>query len=206
MQRLPLYGHPVTLREDGVMVQGGVETEVKIRIANLPAIKDRLLGLGFAPSVQRVFEANTLYDKPDQELRGRGMILRLREAAEKRVITWKGPQQAGPHKSRPELETAIGSTEVLGQMLEQLGYKRDFRYEKYRTELSNSRDGSGSVTVDETPIGNFLELEGPGEWIDKTAQSLGFGPADYILDSYGKLYLADCERRGVEPADMVFAK
>ena len=62
----------------------------------------------------------------------------------------------------------------------------------------------GVVTVDETPIGNFLELEGPAEWIDAKAAALGFTPSDYILESYGRLYLADCERRGVEPSNMVF--
>ncbi|MBV9156122.1 MAG: adenylate cyclase, partial [Acidobacteriaceae bacterium] len=63
----------------------------------------------------------------------------------------------------------------------------------------------GVVTLDETPIGTFLELEGPGDWIDETAKQLGFSRADYIVDSYGRLYLADCERRGVQPTNMTFA-
>jgi adenylate cyclase, class 2 len=188
------------------MAQGGVETEVKIRIADVSEVIDRLRALGFAPSVARVFERNTLYDKPDEELRNREMILRLRRAGDRSVITWKGPHEEGPHKSRPELETSIGSTETLGQILEQLGYQRHFRYEKYRTELTKHSDGNAVVTVDETPIGNFLELEGPAEWIDKTARDLGFAKPDYVLDSYGRLYLADCERRGQEPGDMVFAQ
>ena len=58
---------------------------------------------------------------------------------------------------------------------------------------------------DLTPIGNFLELEGPGEWIDTTARQLGFPKKDYILASYGRLYVAHCENHGVEPSHMVFS-
>ena len=187
------------------MTQSGVETEVKIRIADLSGVLSRLHALGYTTSVDRLFEANTLYDKPEQDLRERGMLLRLRQAGDKKVITWKGVGQAGPHKSRPEVETSVGSLEAVAKILEQLGFFPQFRYEKYRTELTSAGSDEGTVTVDETPIGNFIELEGPADWIDSTARELGFEAADYILDSYGKLYLTDCERRGVGPTNMVFA-
>jgi adenylate cyclase, class 2 len=151
-----------------------------------------------------MFEANILYETEDRRLARSGMLLRLRQIGNRALVTWKGPGEPGPYKSRPELETTIGSAEVVGQILEQLGYKPSFRYEKYRTEFTGGA-GEGIVTVDETPIGDFLELEGAGDWIDATAKTLGFSRADYILDSYGRLYLADCERRGMEPGHMVFA-
>ncbi len=131
------------------------------------------------------------------------MLLRLRQAGDKHVITWKGKGEPGPHKSRPELETTLMSGENMHKILGQLGFAPTFRYEKFRTEFSE-KDRLGVVTVDETPIGNFIEIEGPSEWIDATAQRLGFSPADYILDSYGRLYLAACERQGVQPTNMVF--
>jgi adenylate cyclase class 2 len=185
-------------------MESGVETEVKIPVGNAEEIVDRVRKVGFTIAVPRVFEANTLFDKPDKELGKAGMLLRLREVGGKSVITWKGPGQPGPHKSRPEIETTVGSAEDLGQILEKLGYRRSFRYEKYRTEFK--REGKdGVLTVDETPIGNFLELEGPGDWIDRTARELGFGEKQYILESYGRLYLEHCERRGLKPADMTFS-
>lgn len=185
-------------------MKGGTETEVKIPLKNAGAMRDRLREAGFEVSVPRQFEANTLYDTPDAALARKSMLLRLRQAGDKSVITWKGPGEASPYKSRPELETTIGSIETLAKILEQLGYRPSFRYEKYRTEFRHG-DGAGVVTMDETPIGNFLELEGEGEWIDETAQKLGFSRKDYVLESYGRLYLAECERRGVEPGHMVFA-
>ena len=180
------------------------ETEVKIRLSNRATVLELLKRLGFAIAVERLFEANTLYDTHERALMGRNMLLRLRQAGENGVITWKGPGESGPYKIRPELETSVGSIETLDRILRQLGYSAVFRYEKYRTEFTG-REAAGTVTLDETPIGDFLELEGPGEWIDDTARGLGFSQRDYILDSYARLYLADCERRGVEPANMVFA-
>jgi hypothetical protein len=46
------------------------------------------------------------------------------------------------------------------------------------------------VVVDETPIGAFLEIEGEVEAIHAAAAALGFGPADYIRDSYAALFAA----------------
>ncbi len=50
-----------------------------------------------------------------------------------------------------------------------------------------------------------MEIEGEAEWIDSTARQLGFSHTDYILDSYGKLYLDYCRKLGREPGNMVFA-
>jgi adenylate cyclase class 2 len=181
------------------------ETEVKLQLSNSAAIPERLHATGFTQSVPRLFESNTLYDTQDHSLGDKGMLLRLRQIGEKGVITWKGRSDPGPYKSRPELETTVGSVETLGQMLTQLGFQPVFRYEKLRTEFVHPQNGAGVVTLDETPIGDFLELEGPGEWIDDTAKQLGFSPQDYVLDSYARLYVADCERRGLQPSHMVFA-
>lgn len=145
-----------------------------------------------------------MYDTEDGELRRRGMILRLRQIGDECLLTWKGPGVSGPHKSREELETAIDSLDAMDRILRQLGYGPAFRYEKYRTEFA-APGADGIVTLDETPIGDFLELEGTGEWIDRTAERLGYSRQNFILESYGRLYLADCAHRGVEPADMVFA-
>ena len=73
----------------------------------------------------------------------------------------------------------------------------------YRTP----RDGAHrEVTFDETPIGTYLEIEGPRLWIDEVAKALGYGPRDYISASYGRLYLGWCEAHGWEPSDMVFQR
>ncbi|MFL6353552.1 MAG: class IV adenylate cyclase [Bryobacteraceae bacterium] len=186
-------------------MKSATETEVKIRVPNSAVISGSLYAAGIVQSVPRQFESNTLYDTENRSLQNQGMLLRLRQIGDEGVITWKGRDEPGPYKTRRELETSVGSIEALGRILKQLGFQPVFRYDKYRTEFTDPRNGAAVVTLDETPIGDFLELEGPGEWIDDTATRLGFSRQDYVLDSYARLYVADCERRGVEPIHMVFA-
>ena len=62
------------------------------------------------------------------------------------------------------------------------------------------------IELDETPLGTFLELEGPAEAIDRAAQELGYSRKDYIAKSYLALYLEECRRRGEQPKNMVFEK
>ncbi len=181
------------------------ETEVKIPVRESASLQQRLTSIGFAISAPRVFEANTLYDTSDSALRRADMLLRLRQSGSQGILTWKGRGAPGPHKSRPELETPVASLKTLDKILRQLGYLPGFRYEKYRTEFESPDPQGGKITFDETPIGQFLELEGPGNWIDSTARKLDFFPSDYVLSSYGKLYLDYCAQRGVQPGNMVFA-
>jgi len=83
-----------------------------------------------------------------------------------------------------------------------------FRYEKYRTtyHLPPSTEWAKGLLIelDETPIGTFVELEGPPEAIDRAAEELGFSRHDYIVMNYLSLYLEDCRAKGIEPRDMVF--
>ena len=60
------------------------------------------------------------------------------------------------------------------------------------------------ATLDETPVGLYLELEGQPRWIDRTARQMGFKEEDYITRSYARLYLDWCQKNRVQPANMVF--
>jgi hypothetical protein len=60
------------------------------------------------------------------------------------------------------------------------------------------------ITVVETQIVPFLELEGVSGWIYATAALLGFREDDYITASYAALYSEDCRAKGIEPTHFVF--
>jgi adenylate cyclase class 2 len=183
---------------------GGMEVEIKLAAPSAEEAAARLRRAGFAPSHERAFEANTVFDTPELRLIGAGQLLRLREFRGEALLTWKGPAEAGPHKRRREIETRVADGAAMAGILNALGYRGVFRYEKYRTGYSRPGD-PGHACLDETPIGCFIELEGPPEWIDAVAAELGFGRQDYITLSYGALYREHCRRAGVEPAHMVFA-
>ena len=105
-------------------------------------------------------------------------------------------------------------------ILEALGLRGWFRYEKYRTTfalpIAKKWAVGLHVELDETPIGVYLELEGPPNAIDHAAHELGFSRADYITKNYLLLHVENCRRNGVSVSqlapgvvsgipDMVFA-
>jgi adenylate cyclase class 2 len=179
-----------------------LETEIKLRVEACSA--RRLLSRhGFRVRRRRVFESNVVYDTPDLALRRQGCLLRLRRAGRLVTLTYKGPASAGKHKSREELESAVPDFELFDRIIKGIGFNPIFRYEKFRTEYSLD-DSTGTVTLDVTPVGDFLELEGEPEWIDRTARLLGFDESSYITASYGALYMEYCRAMGDSGADMVF--
>ncbi|MBX9601452.1 MAG: class IV adenylate cyclase [Bryobacteraceae bacterium] len=185
------------------MTGNGQEVEVKLAVPSAAEACRLLQNAGYQVRRERVFERNDLYDTPDLRLRNRRELIRLRSAGGENLLTYKGPPVAGRHKSRPEVEVAVSNAAAMESILGKLGLSLVFRYEKYRTEYDKPGE-PGHVTVDETPIGDFLELEGPGDWIDRTAAALGFAQTQYITASYAALYREHCSRTGETVSNMVF--
>ena len=179
------------------------EVEIKLRVEDAVTGKRLLRNSGFRIARRRAFEQNILFDTPGLDLRRRGALLRLRRSGSRWTVTFKDRSVRGKHKSREEVEVNVSDGVAFQAILERLGLAPVFRYEKYRTEFRSVR-GSGIATLDETPIGVFVELEGSPAWIDRTARRLGFSEMHYITMSYGQLYIKDCLRKGVTPANMVF--
>jgi len=184
-----------------------IEIEIKLRLpGKLGKIRRRLRELGFRIAKPRALESNTLFDNAKRSLRKHGKLIRVRVTNRRQVLTYKGPSQASQYKKRPELEFDLLSAAQMGTIFEQMGYHPVFRYEKFRTEYAKRKRAAqgGKVLLDETPIGNFLEIEGGPRWIDQTARLLGFSADDYITRSYGYLYLAYCREKRIRPKDMLF--
>jgi adenylate cyclase class 2 len=210
------------------------ETETKLRVADPNRLRAKLTALG-ARVVGRsggpVHEWNVLFDTPQEDLRQRGQVLRIRTETrragaktasakpQRMVVTFKRPidgddtwkKQEGSqqrHKVREEIEIEVSDADTQARIFEGLGMRGWFRYEKYRTtyQLPKSQRWAAGllIEIDQTPIGWFVELEGPAEAIDRAAKLLGYTEQDYIVMNYLSLYLAECRRRGEKPGDMVF--
>lgn len=152
----------------------------------------------------RTLESDRVFDRQG-ELRDSSQLLRLRREGSQAIVTYKGPPAAGPHKSREEIEFAVSDEAATARVFEKLGYEIAFRYEKYRTKFA-IKDEPGMVTLDETPMGIFLELEGPPDWLDATAARLGLGRDAYLTQSYAKLYQEYRQAHpGVSP-NMIFGQ
>ena len=148
-----------------------------------------------------MFERNTAFDTPGLKLRKAAALLRIREAGRVTTATYKGRPTTSKHKSREEVELEIHDARAMGVIFERLGFRPVWRYEKYRTEYRQA-SGQGTAMLDETPLGIYLELEGPPAWIDRTARQMGFAETDYITASYARLWQQANGRK--MPGDMVF--
>jgi adenylate cyclase class 2 len=207
------------------------EIEIKLRIANVFALRRSLNQLGAREVSPRTHESNTLYDTPKKDLARRGQLIRIRietPRPERRgknrtrpaqaVLTFKGPPQPSSHvrsaidttrnksrfKVREEVEIAISAAEQMHRILTALDLRPIFRYEKFRTTYALRGLRNLKIEFDETPIGTFLELEGSPSAIDRAARLLGYGRSHYITQSYGALYIAHRRCGGHEPANMLF--
>jgi adenylate cyclase, class 2 len=178
------------------------EVEVKFRIENIQALTGRLQAAGFRALTARTHELNTLYDLPGSPLRSRGALLRLRQYGTRWTITYKDKSLvADGHKSRREIETPVDDGPAMAGILVALGFTPTFVYEKFRSEWSNA---AGHVVIDETPIGDFGEIEGAPDWIDLTAVNLGIAKEQYITASYAELFAQWKDLTRSRAANMTF--
>ena len=207
------------------------EIEVKLKVSDSKGVRALLRRIGAVP-FGTVFETNTLYDTPQGSFRRTGRLLRLRVEkpvgdratrsgprnsqlgqTPRALLTYKAPagsrtrsRRAHHYKERLESEVEVGNPEGLKPILEVLGLRPGFRYEKFRTSYRFPGLKLLLVDLDETPIGVFLELEGPRVSIDRAARRLGYSAADYLTSTYWELFQNERRRRRKTSRNMVFQR
>ena len=178
-----------------------LEREVKLRFESAEAARAAVIATGATPVHGRRLQEDCLLDTAVEDLHKRRSALRVRMDGGRSLLTFKGPVQPALMKVREELETIVGDGHLLLRILEELGFHVWFRYQKYREEFAMD---DCIVTVDETPVGVFVEIEGGERGIAHVAEALGRGPADYLLESYRGLFVEYCAQRGMPATDMLF--
>ena len=162
-----------------------VEIEVKIRIIDIKNLVEKILQLGAKLEKERFYEENTLYDFPSKSLYKKQQALRLRKMNKKSFLTFKGPpKKSRKFKIREEYETEVKNEKQLRKILKSLGFIPVFKYEKHRTVY---RKKILKISLDETSIGNFIELEGKRGEIVKFANALGISKREFIKLDYIQL-------------------
>ena len=187
-------------------MQTTIETEVKLACGDLSRLENA--GFTLTISTPRHFEDNWLLDSLDQTLFKHGAALRVRAVGGKGLVTFKGmvpESEASPLKVREEIESDTSDPVRMIDLFEKLGFRRAFRYQKYRTDYALQIDGEElKVSFDETPMGNFIEIEGSGAGILRVLEAAGVSGNEIIRESYPDLQLARCRSRGVSLEDLVF--
>ena len=182
------------------------EVEVKLAAKDLDALRGSLRGFGAQLAAPLHDEINDLYDYPQEDasrsLFSSGRAVRLRRAAGRAILTYKGRARfQNGVKTREEREVDVSDAGEAEGILEGLGLSRRFRYEKRREEWSFE---GCAVALDETPIGNFVEVEGEPTAIRRVFVRLGLDFTEAIPYSYAELYQRRRKDSPSLPPDMVW--
>jgi adenylate cyclase, class 2 len=178
----------------------GQEIEVKFYVHNLEPLISRLQDIGCKLVEPRVHEVNLRFDTPDRALTSARRVLRLRKDRQIH-LTYKGPgiDEDGVRR-RQEVEITVSSFETAKAFLEALGYEVSFIYEKHRTTFSLD---DIIISLDETPFGKFIEIEGPSpDSIRQSALNLSLDWEARILHSYIYLFDQVCRVLGLKFRDL----
>ena len=178
------------------------EIEVKFPLRDRAALIRKLQDIGATRLYPETFEDNIVLDRRG-ELKTKGALLRVRKFGKYSLVTYKGPMSIdGGVKSREEVQTGVESFELAIELLDALGFKPVFRYQKFR-EVWRIQDVE--VVLDRTPIGEYFEIEGPMDLIRTVSSELGMNMDQAIRQSYADLYRQARRTRSDLPENMVFA-
>lgn len=181
-----------------------IELECKLRIPDRRTLAHALRARGAEAHPDR-YERNWTFDTEDQVIFRMGGLLRIRtlDGAPEGILTLKRPVEQDEFKAREEVETSVGDAAAMRTVLEGLGYRVDWYYEKRRQcwDLHPCR-----IALDELPrLGCFIEIEGPDEsTIRELLRALDLDPGANISESYRVICARHCESTGGTLSDWRF--
>lgn len=185
-----------------------LEIEVKLLVADLAVIAQRLERLGAALTAPRIYERNVRFDTADSALARADQLLRLRQDTRVR-LTFKGAADTPPSaadssiRARFEAELEVSDFDQMALILARLGYDPVMVYEKYRTTYLID---NVEVVLDEMPYGNFIELEGDStEAIEAVIAQLELHSAPRYSASYVLLFAFVKHNLKLAFSDLTFA-
>jgi adenylate cyclase class 2 len=141
-----------------------LEIEMKFRVVDYQAVKAKLTAWQ-ARADSPIDEADHYFNAPDRDFAQTDEALRLRRIGTINLATYKGPKQAGPAKTRTEIEVPLAegdeAAELFRQMLTNLRYRPVAVVRKRRAIYHFDRDGfSLQCCLDEVEhLGRFVEVE-----------------------------------------------
>lgn len=182
------------------------EIECKIKVDSHKDVLAQLGEIG-AEFVGSFLLRDAYFDFAGHELRGGDRGLRIRRQmgpdGEKVIVTYKGPREDNPFKSRQEIETSVGEFEFMSKILLALGMKTNIVIEKKRDIWHY---GGCEVCLDELPLlGTFVEVEGENaDKISAVLQALSLSGLKHIDDGYARLVSDKLDDLGIQDKEVIF--
>lgn len=187
-----------------MVAERNLEIEVKFLVADLAAVRQRLLEADATLHRPRTYEYNIRYDNAWNGLMRQGKLLRLRRDQRNR-LTFKGESEldlVSEAKVRQEVEIEVSDFAATALLLERVGFERRQVYEKYRETF---RLGKVEVALDEMPFGQFVELEGDEDGLRQVTGTLGLDWHKRVLDNYLTLMARLKATHDLDFDDLTFA-
>lgn len=166
-----------------------LEIEAKVQVVTFEPIIHRLTQYG-GQWIGSYQQNDIYFTDTEKRLLKSGCGLRVRQQRcgdqSQSVVTFKGPRQSGPFKTRLELETSVGDSQILCRILEQLGLKPFLTVSKNRQEWQFTKC---LVCLDEVAeLGLFVEIEAADEQLIRlTLEKLQLSHLPIIKQGYAEL-------------------
>ncbi len=186
------------------MANNLIEVEIKFQIQDLSILEEKIKTVGGRELFKNVFQKTIRMDTSEESLKKKGIFLRVRDG-EKKIITVKSklPNSDENYKERQELEIEVSDIELAGKILVALGFTYKRIMEKYRTEYKLS----GTIlTLDRLPFGNYLEIEGEKDAIEKVIKILGLEKETRLVHNYWHLFEDYKKANNLTGENIVFNK
>ena len=149
------------------------EVELKFPLANVQGVLNQLTELG-AKHHQTSEQADTYFAHPQRDFATTDEALRVRRQDDEVCITYKGPRDPGPVKSRREIELPVGqgkstTANELADLLTLLGFRIVRDVVKHREFYHLQWQGRElEICLDRVrDLGEFLEIETLAEDTDR---------------------------------------
>ena len=146
----------------------GYEVEVKYRLVDRAQLERRPIERG-ARREPEISQEDIYLSHPSRDFAASNEAMRIRRIGGENRITYKGPRQTGPTKTREEIEIAVTSGDAafdqLLRLFEHLGFQPVATIGKSRTPFHLSRQGQAvEIVLDRVlGLGNFAEIEALAE-------------------------------------------
>lgn len=151
-------------RLNGYLRGMSFEVEVKYRAVDHERLARLLKELGAGPESDDE-QTDVYLGHPARDFAQSREALRIRRVGERNRITYKGPRQAGPTKTREEIELGFGDGSTafqdLAKLFDHLGFHPVATVVKRRRAFRLIRDGIEiDVSLDHVDgLGDFAEVE-----------------------------------------------
>jgi adenylate cyclase class IV len=181
------------------------EIEIKIKLADKEKVKQKLLSFGWKMK-NVVFQQEYRITDVGNSLGEKGIFPRVRKEGEKSVFTIKVKPDGKVNENdknvryfkRLEYDIEVEDAKKMAEILSIIGLTEQRILEKYREIWINEEEKELSIVIDSLKFGDYMELEGSEDKIDRMVEKLELANEERITLAYWRVYRKYCEQNNLK--------